>query len=33
MVIKLTSVTQTVQGRLIFGRVDAAEEEMSGNSR
>ncbi len=26
-VIKLTSVTQTVQGRLIFGRVDLAEEE------
>ncbi|MCH7472613.1 TRAM domain-containing protein [bacterium] len=26
-VIKLTSVTQTVQGRLIFGRVDAAEED------
>jgi uncharacterized protein YacL len=25
--IKLTSVTQTVQGRLIFGRVDLAEEE------
>ncbi len=25
--IKLTSVTQTVQGRLIFGRVDMAEEE------
>jgi uncharacterized protein YacL len=26
-VVKLTSVTQTVQGRLIFGRVDAAEQE------
>lgn len=30
--IKITSVTQTVQGRLIFGRVDAAEEEGVGNS-
>ena len=27
--IKLTSVTQTVQGRLIFGRVDLAEEEAA----
>jgi uncharacterized protein YacL len=29
--IKITSVTQTVQGRLIFGRVDAAEEELAQN--
>jgi len=29
--IKLTSVTQTVQGRLIFGRVDLAEEENNGH--
>jgi uncharacterized protein YacL len=28
--VKLTSVTQTVQGRLIFGRVDLAEEEARG---
>lgn len=32
-VIRLTSVTQTVQGRLIFGRVDAAEEEGQQNGR
>ena len=31
-VIKITSVTQTVQGRLIFGRVDAAEEEGGAGS-
>jgi uncharacterized protein YacL len=30
-VIKLTSVTQTVQGRLMFGRVDLADEELAGN--
>jgi uncharacterized protein YacL len=29
--VKLTSVTQTVQGRLIFGRVDLAEEDQQGN--
>jgi uncharacterized protein YacL len=32
-VIKLTSVTQTVQGRLIFGRVDAVDEEAYHNGR
>jgi uncharacterized protein YacL len=29
--IKLTSVTQTVQGRLMFGRVDLAQEELAAN--
>lgn len=29
--IKLTSVSQTVQGRLLFGRVDLAREEQRGN--
>lgn len=31
--IKLTSVTQTVQGRLIFGRVDLADEETGNGQR
>lgn len=30
--VKLTSVTQTVQGRLIFGRVDLVEEDQQGNA-
>jgi uncharacterized protein YacL len=29
--VKLTSVSQTVQGRLLFGRVDLAREEQRGN--
>ena len=29
--VKLTSVSQTVQGRLLFGRVDLAREEQRGH--